>query len=69
MSNLIKIAGGIIGFYRLIVKGGWPFGDDIKKIRGKLKLTKWIITLFILVHGVFTLVPKQNSKFAIIGFS
>ncbi|EAL1432128.1 fumarate reductase cytochrome b subunit [Campylobacter coli] len=57
---------GSIGLYRLCVKWGWFEAKDVKDIRKsrkKLKMAKWIISIFFLVLGVLSL-----AAFAKIGF-
>ena len=54
---------GSIGLYRLCVKWGWFEGKNAKESRKKLKMAKWVISVFFLVLGVLSL-----AAFAKIGF-
>ena len=46
---------GVIGLYRLCVKWGWFEGKDAKASRKRLKVAKWVISLFFLVLGALSL--------------
>lgn len=46
---------GSIGLYRLAIKWGWFEGKDPKKSRKKLKVYKWVITVFFLTLGFLSL--------------
>lgn len=46
---------GSIGLYRLAIKWGWFEGKDAKKSRKKLKIYKWVITIFFLILGFLSL--------------
>jgi fumarate reductase subunit C len=46
---------GTVGLYRLCVKWGWPGGKDPAATRRRLKITKWVITVFFLALGLATL--------------
>lgn len=46
---------GSIGLYRLAIKWGWFEGKDAKKSRKRLKIYKWLITVFFLALGLLTL--------------
>ena len=46
---------GSIGLYRLAIKWGWFEGRDPKKSRQRLKIYKWVITLFFLSLGLLSL--------------
>ena len=50
----VELHGGI-GLYRLAVKWGWFIGNDANATRHRLKLLKWIITVFFLALGFATL--------------
>lgn len=47
---------GSIGLYRLCVKWGWFEGKNAKQSRKKLKIAKWVISIFFLVLGVLSLI-------------
>lgn len=44
-----------IGIYRLVIKWGVFLGNDAKRTRARLTLAKWLLTIFFLVLGTFTL--------------
>lgn len=44
-----------IGFYRLIVKWGWFPGGDARRGRRRLRVIKWLITVFFLTLGLLSL--------------
>lgn len=46
---------GSIGLYRLAIKWGWFEGENPKKSRKKLKIYKWVITVFFLTLGLLSL--------------
>ncbi len=46
---------GSIGLYRLCVKWGWFEGKDAKSSRKKLKVGKWVVTVFFLTLGFLSL--------------
>ena len=46
---------GSIGLYRLAVKWGWFDGKDPRESRKKLKIGKWIVTVFFLTLGILSL--------------
>ncbi|MBZ7952153.1 fumarate reductase cytochrome b subunit [Campylobacter sp. RM9939] len=46
---------GSIGLYRLCVKWGWFEGKNAKESRKKLKVAKWIISIFFLALGILSL--------------
>lgn len=46
---------GSIGLYRLCVKWGWFEGKDARVSRKRLKIAKWIISVFFLVLGLVTM--------------
>jgi len=50
----VELHGGI-GLYRLAVKWGWFAGRDPGATRKRLKIGKWILTVFFLVLGLATL--------------
>ncbi len=64
----VELHGGI-GIYRLMVKWGIFLGGDDKKARRNLRRIKWLITLFFLILGLFTLAAyyklgKAHAPFA-----
>ena len=50
----VELHGGI-GLYRLAVKWGWFGGSDPNATRKRLKILKWVLTVFFLVLGFTTL--------------
>ncbi|MDH3451835.1 MAG: fumarate reductase cytochrome b subunit [Gammaproteobacteria bacterium] len=50
----VEFHGGI-GLYRLAAKWGWLQGHDADATRRKLKLAKWVLTVFFLILGLLTL--------------
>lgn len=51
---VVEVHGGI-GIYRLVIKWGLFLGKNAKRNRKRLKLVKWLITVFFLVLGLATL--------------
>ena len=54
---------GAIGLYRLSVKWGWFDGDNPRQTRKKLKTFKNILSIFMLVLGVVTLIAYMKIGF------
>jgi fumarate reductase subunit C len=53
MLLAVELHGGI-GLYRLCVKWGWFEGKDPNASRARLKVLKWVLTVFFLVLGIAT---------------
>lgn len=51
---VVEIHGGV-GLYRLMIKWGVGLGDNPQRNRRRLKLAKWVITVFFLVLGLASL--------------
>lgn len=51
---IVELHGGI-GFYRLMMKWGVFLTKDAKKYRFRLQVVKWLITVFFIILGLFTL--------------
>ena len=54
MLFAVELHGGV-GLYRLCVKWGWLEGKDANASRRKLKIAKWVFTVFFLALGLATL--------------
>ena len=54
MLFAVELHGGV-GLYRLAVKWGWFEGADANASRKRLKVLKWVLTVFFLVLGLATL--------------
>jgi fumarate reductase subunit C len=46
---------GVVGLYRLALKWGWFESGDPARTRARLKMVKWVITLFFLTLGLASL--------------
>lgn len=58
----VELHGGI-GLYRLCVKWGWFEGSNAKASRKTLKKLKWVISVFFLVLGLFTMAAYLKVNF------
>lgn len=59
----VELHGGI-GLYRLCVKWGWFEGDNARASRKTLKKIKWVISVFFLVLGLFTMAAYLKVSFS-----